>query len=189
MERTDERMYKPTYVGDWEKIELVMDSGACTTVTPKDCAIGTEIKETESSRKGLNFRAANLSTIKNYGQRTPKCKTNEGVDLGINVQVADVRKPLGAVRQFCKAGDRVVFDEDGSFIQNKQTGKVITLRDKGVDYILDLWTKGPTAEQMQKVNTGMFNALMSNDDEDEEPPEVMNKGSKSGFTRQELSKV
>ena len=34
-------------------------------------------------------------------------------------QVAKVRGPLGSVRRICEAGNRVMLDDDGSYIESK----------------------------------------------------------------------
>ena len=48
----------------------------------------------------------------------------------MTVQVADVNKGLLSVRKAAAAGNRVVFDEDGSFIEDKRTGEKMWLKDK-----------------------------------------------------------
>ena len=65
-------------------------------------------------------------------------------------QVAKVRGPLGSVRRICKAGNNVVFDEEGSYIE-KNVSKKRTKIDKvkGV-YLLRLWVK---KEEQKDVNS------------------------------------
>ena len=43
---------------------------------------------------------------------------------GMTFQAAPVSKPLGSVKRICAAGHRVVFDEDGSYIESPTTGDV-----------------------------------------------------------------
>ena len=42
-------------------------------------------------------------------------------EIGIDIQIADVKKALGLVWRICEAGNRVVFYEDGSYVENKST--------------------------------------------------------------------
>ena len=56
-------------------------------------------------------------------------------------QAAPVSKPLGSV--ICAAGHRVVFDEDGSYIENKTTGEMNMLREDNGNYMLDMWVVFP----------------------------------------------
>ena len=58
-------------------------------------------------------------------------------------QAAPVSKPLGSVKRICAAGHRVVFEEDGSYIENKTTGEVNMLREDNGNYMLDMWVVPP----------------------------------------------
>ena len=53
-------------------------------------------------------------------------------------QVCDVNGPLGAVRQMTKHGSRVVFDDGGSYIEDKKTGVQTKIHDKQGAYIMKL---------------------------------------------------
>ena len=65
--------------------------------------------------------------------------TNEGEIHGMKYQVAPVAKPFVSVKRICQNGHRVIFDEDGSYIEHKVTGKRIWLREEDGDYMLDMW--------------------------------------------------
>ena len=49
-------------------------------------------------------------------------KTKSGRSTGINFTTCDVKRPLAAVVDMCDQGKRVVFDNDGSYIEDKKTG-------------------------------------------------------------------
>ena len=53
-------------------------------------------------------------------------------------QIAPVARPLGSVKRICQAGHRIIFDEDGSYIENKITGEINMLREEHGNYILDV---------------------------------------------------
>ena len=53
----------------WELTRVQVDSGAIDTVAPKEVAGAFKIRETEASRRGLGFVAANGTKIKNYGEK------------------------------------------------------------------------------------------------------------------------
>ena len=59
----------------------------------------------------------------------------------ITAQVADVNTALLSVRKMIKAGHRVVFDDEGSYIEDKESGEWMELRDNGTMFILKLWCK------------------------------------------------
>ena len=54
-----------------------------------------------------------------------------------------------SVRKMCKAGHRVVFDDEASYIENKWTGERLKIEEEGGDYVLDVWVKtGDDGEQV-----------------------------------------
>ena len=58
-----------------------------------------------------------------------------------NMQVADVSKLLAAVSQICDAGNKVVFDNNGSYIESKQSGMRTAMRRENGVYKFDMWVK------------------------------------------------
>jgi hypothetical protein len=50
-----------------------------------------------------------------------------------------VKKTLGSVRRICEAGNRVVCDEDGSYVENKSNGERTALIEERGSYVLTLW--------------------------------------------------
>ena len=88
----------------WERISLKIDSGAIDTCLPPKAANVFPLKESEMSKAGVNYRAANGSPIPNYGERLMKGFTDEWAQFALIAQVADVRTPLGSVRSMIQAG-------------------------------------------------------------------------------------
>eukprot|EP00973_Karenia_brevis_P041300 5715833-Karenia_brevis.AAC.1 len=58
----------------------------------------------------------------NHGERDLVLGTQAGNIKSMRFQVADVTKPLASVMRICQAEHRVVFDSDGSYIEDKHTG-------------------------------------------------------------------
>ena len=57
-------------------------------------------------------------------------------------QVCDkINGPLGSVRRICEAGNRVVFDDEFGYIENKQTGMKTPLEKVQGVYYLNLWVQ------------------------------------------------
>ena len=50
------------------------------------------------------------------------------------------------------AGHRIVFDEDGSYIENKATGEVNMLREDNDNYMLDMWIEPPQTTEWAMPN-------------------------------------
>eukprot|EP00974_Lingulodinium_polyedra_P091639 8882133-Lingulodinium_polyedra.AAC.1 len=55
--------------------------------------------------------------------------------------VADVSKVLASVARMCECGNRVVFDEEGSYVQNKKTGMKTKIEKRNGVYVMDLMVK------------------------------------------------
>ena len=66
---------------------------------------------------------------------------------GMLAQVADVSKPLQAVRSLVRAGHVVVFGDgdngDENYIYNKVSGECTSVTDGGINYLLAMLTIPP----------------------------------------------
>jgi hypothetical protein len=124
-----------------EVIEVTMDSGAVDTVGPSSVGTGFETYETEASRSGRNFRAANGSVIKNHGEKKILGSTDDGRMIQMRMTVADVGKVLMSVAKVCESGYRVVFDEDGSYMEEKRSGSKTKLHKRNGVYVMNLRTE------------------------------------------------
>ena len=125
--------------GGWQYLSLTVDSGAAETVIPHDLVTDHRICDTEASRSGLCYASATGQPIPNLGEQRLPLMTVEGTMRGMTFQAAPVSRPLGSVKKICKSGHRVVFDEEGSYIQNKANGEINWMREEQGNYILDLW--------------------------------------------------
>ena len=78
--------------------------------------------------------------------------------LSLPIQVADVHKVLGSVREMVKAGNRVVFDEDAngkccSYLENKRSGKRTAIHDNNGSFQFTI--RVPKGEEViEEVNKG-----------------------------------
>jgi len=133
--------------GNWEEMEVIMDSGAHISVGPPKTGVtaGYTVEESADSKAGVTYTAANGSPIPNLGQRIMAVMTEEGSVRGVVQQVADVTKDLEAIRAVLKTGHAVIFNDDGtgngtgSFMVNKQTGEHNVIHDNGMDYVMRRW--------------------------------------------------
>ena len=69
--------------------------------------------------------------------------TAEGTRRGLRAQVANVSKPLQAVRSLVKAGHVVVFgageNGDENYILNRFAGEVNAVEDDGINYLMGMY--------------------------------------------------
>ena len=123
----------------WEEIEFALDSGATETVLGEDMLRSVETKEGAASRRGVEYEIATGELIPNLGEKRFQAVSQEGVTRNITAQVCDVNKALMSVKKVMKAGNRVVFDEDGTYVEDKITGERIWAKDEGGMFMVKLW--------------------------------------------------
>ena len=127
---------------EWEEIELAVDSGASETVIGEDMLTAVETKEGPASRRGVQYEVANGVRIPNLGEKKFKGFTEEGLPRNLKAQVCEVNKALLSVNRLVQTGNRVVFDDAGSYIEDKTTGDRMWLREQGGMYMLKMWVRG-----------------------------------------------
>ena len=125
--------------GGWEEIEFALDSGATETVLGENMLKSVETKEGVASRRGVEYEIATGELIPNLGEKRFQAVSEEGVTRNITAQVCDVNKALMSVKKVMRAGNRVVFDEDGTYVEDKTTGEKIWARDEGGMFMVRLW--------------------------------------------------
>ena len=59
----------------------------------------------------------------------------------MTAQVCDVSKALLCVSKVVNAGNKVVFEKTGSYIEDLKTGENIYLKEDGTMYMLKVWAK------------------------------------------------
>ena len=126
----------------WEEIELTVDSGAGETVVPEGMVNSVEIKEGPVAKGGVQYECANGERIPNLGEQKFMAYTQEGCQKRIRTQVCEVTKALLSVRRLVEAGNRVVFEEGGSYIEDIYRKERMYLQEKHGMYTLKVWTKG-----------------------------------------------
>ena len=148
LNKTQHKHFNNVETAKYELIEITVDSGAEESVTPPDVMNQFQTKETENSKAGEQFVAANGSVIENEGERSVEVHTLDGVKRSMVFQVTTVNKALASVARMNEKGNIVVFDGENSYIQNKQPGEVIPLRKKKQGtWVLEGWVeKEPVPE-------------------------------------------
>ena len=127
----------------WEEIEMTVDSGASETVVGEDMISAVATKEGQASRRGAVYEVANGVQIPNLGEKQFVGVSHEGISRHITAQVCEVNKGLLSVRRMVAAGNRLVLDGQGSYMEDPQTGEIMNLEERQGMYILRLWTKVP----------------------------------------------
>ena len=124
---------------DWKRLSLAVDSGAFATVASPEDLPDYDIEETDASKAGETFVSASGDAIPNLGDMKVPLITREKTKRLMTITAAPVTKPLASVKQLCRTGHIVVFDDDASYVYNKHSGEVNMLREENGNYMLDCW--------------------------------------------------
>ena len=129
-----------------QPIRAVIDSGAEDTVAPPG-VMGTEVRPSAMSAAGLTYRAANGAPIQNFGETTVRFRDASNTKCGMHFQVADVERPLVSVARMADAGNKVVMEKNGGYVEHVATGKRIALLREGNVFVLDMHLDDPAPEE------------------------------------------
>ena len=132
---------------DYEKIEVMIDSGASETVASEDIFGTYPLEKTTATGTTYSSAAAKQSEdIVNLGQTYVQVTDERGRETWATFQICSglgSNRILGSVCRLAQAGNSVVFQppEIGSYIQNNSSGGRMYLRQLNGSYYLDLWVK------------------------------------------------
>jgi hypothetical protein len=127
--------------GEWEEIEMAVDSGATETVIGEEMLQGIQLKEGEACRRGVKYEVADGTLIPNLGEKEFVAVGEGGEMRGMTAQVCEVNKALLSVSKMVKQGNKVVFEEEGAYVEDRHTGERMYLKESGGMYMMKLWVK------------------------------------------------
>jgi len=126
--------------GGWKKVTVTVDSGSADHVAPEAEFPSFQLEESEGSKKGRRYVAANGQRVPNLGQRKVEMATEDGRGLHVVWQVTKVVKPLLSVSKLTSNGNVVILDKYHPRIIGVN-GDVTWLRRINGTYECDLWVK------------------------------------------------
>ena len=132
---------------EYEKIEMMIDSGASETVASQDkFATYPRIETTASGTTYSSAAEKQAEDIVNMGQKYVLVVDENGKESWAKFHMCrglGQGRILGSVSRLVEAGQTVVFQnpELGSYIQNNANGHRTYLRQHNGSYYLDLWVK------------------------------------------------
>ena len=116
-----------------------MDSGAAESVAPLDFVKHIPIKESEGSRRGQVYHAADGNKIANRGEKVIEAVTEDGLRYHATYQIAAVTRPLNSISKICDQGNMVIFNREGGYVLNEVIGEQTHFsREQGV-YVMHSW--------------------------------------------------
>ena len=115
---------------------MIVDSGASTTVVSDGMV---KAVDAVNVKPGVSYQMADGSNIPHMGEKAFGAYTDAGLFRSMTAQVTEVNKALLSVSRMVKAGNRVVFDEEGSYVEHKASGEWIPLAEQNGLYMLKMW--------------------------------------------------
>ncbi len=146
-----------TNIHEYEKIEVMIDSGASETVASQVKFTSYRLEETTASGTTSSSAAEKQAEdIVNIGQKRVLVVDDKGTESWAKFQMCDglgQKNILWSVSRLVEAGHSVVFrsPELGSYIQNNANGHRTYLRQRNGSYCLDFWVKKLTQGATQPV--------------------------------------
>ena len=138
---------------------ITMDSGAGNNVMPRRMVMRkSDIRESEGSRNGVHYVAANNGRIPNEGEYDLKFNTAEGTEQYLTFQIAEVNKALCAISNLVDRGFKVVFDknvktdQDTSHMLNKETGLITRFRRTRNVWVLEAFVDNKSGNSDQSFH-------------------------------------
>ena len=128
---------------EWQEVHLAVDSGATETVVGTNMLTHIETTEGVAYKKGVQYEVASGELIDNLGEKQFIGVDGQGTARKITAQVCEVNKALLSVKRTVAAGNRVVFENGGGYIEDLETGDRLPLEEKGGMYMLHMWVRRP----------------------------------------------
>ena len=118
---------------------MAVDSGATETVVGEDMLTSVQTVEGEAFKRGVEYEVACGTTIPNLGEKVFVAVAEEGQRRKMRAQVCAVNKALLSVSRMVQAGNHVVFDQKGSYVEDLHSGEKMYMYEKGGMYMLKMW--------------------------------------------------
>ena len=143
-------------VQDWERITLKIDSGAIDTVMPPTMAKHFPLEETERSKKGEGYLAANNSLIQHYGMRRLKGQSDAYRPMTMVAQVAGVKSALVSVHRLLEAGNKVHFERGNCYVEHTKSKIRTDIAERNGAFEVGFWIPKAQGNQTDRgeVNAG-----------------------------------
>ena len=131
---------------EWTAIKVIVDSGACETVMPRNMLAHIQIRPSAQSRAKIEYEVASGSTIPCLGERNCEMYA-EGCtrSLLINFQVADVHRPLLSLSRAADMGYRSYLEKDGGWLEDTETGEWLPIQREGDLYVMTMHVRAAPA--------------------------------------------
>ena len=172
-ESSDAGIWEVKVEGGWEIISVKLDTGACDWVFTPEVAKAFPLLETDNSKNKRNYQGANNSPIKNYGERRVQGFTGDECPIQVGAQIAEVSRNLASGFKIMAAGNKIVLDDEGSYIQNKASGRKIQIVNHNGEFKFEIWVPKDKNASHVKAEPKRIRKTKAADENDEKEAEVI----------------
>ena len=120
---------------------MAVDSGATESVIPSEALTSVPTVEGQTSRRGVLYEVANGTQIPNEGEKRFIAVTEEGIEQKLVLHVCDVNQGLISASKLAAAGNRVMLDDDESYVEDKISGQRTWLENRNGMCSMSLWVR------------------------------------------------
>jgi hypothetical protein len=124
----------------YERVDIIVDSGASTSAIPSSSVPSIAIDTIPGSNPKI-YTSASGHVVKEKGTQNLICHFQNGdrENLKFKVMSPDVPRGMVSVSECVRAGNRIVFDKDCSYIYNTHTNTYKRIYEKGGVFVLPMW--------------------------------------------------
>ena len=124
-----------------ERIDIVVDSGASTSMLPKDVAKDQPMRPGTSR----SYMTASQHEVRVEGEKEFVCGLMNGSEMRTTWEVGDINRPLSSVSQMVRNGYRIWFDTEergGSGCYSYATDTTTKIYERDGIFVLPAWIRG-----------------------------------------------
>ena len=110
------------------------------------------MEETERSKAGTGYLAANNSVINHHGMRRLKGQGDNYRPMSMVAQVADVKSTLVSVHRLLEAGNRVYFEQGNCYVEHVATRRRTNIIERNGAFEVGFWVPRAPANQVKEGN-------------------------------------
>ncbi len=126
------------------EVKTTLDTGATTHATNRVDFPGCEVRESAGSKAGQMFQAAGGKTLPNEGESTMYMVSPEGTELCLNMQIAEITRPLISVTKMTEKDELAVLcKKDVALVLDRQNRVVTKFHREGGLYVCYMKYRNP----------------------------------------------
>ena len=131
----------PEDAGEWERIDVTIDSGSAVSAIPE--CVAKDWPMYDCTDGPAAYTSASDHSVHVKGIKHPRLQFQNGLEANVSVKVCSpLKKPIFSVARMNRAF-RIVLDGDESYAECKKTGAKIRIYMRGGVFVMPVWIRKP----------------------------------------------